>query len=71
MMSFNNASHYSLVLYSIPNALYQIFDSYKPISSSEFTEKIVTLQTGYVDYLINKYDLISKNLGLKIPVQTK
>lgn len=66
---FQNASHYSLVLYSIPSALYQIFDSYKPISSSEFTEKIVTLQSGYVDYLTNKYDLISNKLGLKIPVR--
>ncbi|OYX81952.1 MAG: histidine kinase, partial [Flavobacteriales bacterium 32-34-25] len=46
---FSNASHYSLVLYSIPNALYQIFDSYKPISSTEFTEKIVVLPSGYVD----------------------
>jgi hypothetical protein len=49
---FHNASHYSLVLYSIPSALYQIFDSYKPISSSEFTDKIATLESGYVDYLI-------------------
>jgi hypothetical protein len=29
----------------------------------------VTLQSGYVDYLINKYDLISNKLGLKIPVR--
>ena len=66
---FNNASHYSLVLFSIPSALYQIFDAYNPISSSEFSEKIVVLQAGYVDYLINKYDVISKKLGLKIPVR--
>lgn len=66
---FHNASHYSLVLYSIPSALYQIFDCYKPISSSEFTEKIVTLQSGHADYLIAKYDLISNKLGLKIPVR--
>ncbi|PKH66884.1 histidine kinase [Flavobacterium sp. ALD4] len=66
---FHNASHYSLVLYSIPSALYQIFDSYKPISSSEFTDQIVTLQSGYVDYLIKKYDLISDKLGLTIPVR--
>jgi predicted alpha/beta superfamily hydrolase len=66
---FHNASHYSLVLYSIPSALYQIFDSYKPISSSEFTDKIATLQSGYVDYLIKKYDLISDKLGLTIPVR--
>ena len=29
----------------------------------------MTLQSGYVDYLINKYDLISNKLGLKIPVR--
>jgi hypothetical protein len=29
----------------------------------------VTLQSGYVDYLTNKYDLISNKLGLKIPVR--
>lgn len=66
---FRGASHYSLVLYSIPNALYQFFDSYKPISSTEYTEKIAILQAGYVDYLTNKYDLLSKNLGLKIPIR--
>jgi hypothetical protein len=66
---FHNASHYSLVLYSIPSALYQIFDSYKPISSSEFTDKIATLESGYVDYLIKKYDLISDKLGLTIPIR--
>ncbi len=66
---FNNASHYSLVLYSIPNALYQIFDSYKPISSTEFSEKIVILQESYVDYLRKKYDVIENKLGLKTPVR--
>ncbi len=67
--SFNNTSHYSLVLYAIPNALYQIFDSYKPISSSEFSEKIVVLQNGFVDYLIKKYETLSNKLGLKVPVR--
>lgn len=63
------ASHYSLVLYAIPNALYQIFESYKPISSAEYTDKIAILTSGYVDYLTNKYDLLSKKLGLNIPVR--
>ncbi|WP_291248293.1 alpha/beta hydrolase-fold protein [Flavobacterium sp.] len=67
--NFKGASHYSLVLYSIPNALYQFFDSYKPISSTEYTDKIAILQAGYVDYLTNKYDVLSKNLGLKIPIR--
>lgn len=66
---FNNGSHYSLVLYSIPSALYQIFDSYKPISSSEFSEKIVVLQSGYVDYLTQKYKTISDKLGLKATIR--
>ena len=66
---FKGTSHYSLVLFSIPSALYQIFDTYKPISSSEFTEKIVVLQSGYADYLKKKYDVLSHKLGLKIPVR--
>ncbi|MBP2283783.1 putative alpha/beta superfamily hydrolase [Flavobacterium sp. CG_23.5] len=66
---FKGASHYSLVLYSIPSALYQFFDSYKPISSTEYTDKIAILPSGHVDYLTTKYDLIAKNLGLKIPIR--
>ncbi|TDD78093.1 alpha/beta hydrolase-fold protein [Flavobacterium caseinilyticum] len=66
---FKGASHYSLVLHSIPNALYQIFDSYKPISSAEYSEKIAVLQSGYVDYLVNRYDNLSKNLGINIPIR--
>ena len=63
------ASHYSLVLHSIPSALYQFFASYQPISSIEFQEKIVKLQSGYVDYLKNKYDILEKNLGIKMPIR--
>jgi len=67
--AFKGASHYSLVLYSIPSALYQIFDSYKPIFLSEYSEKIAVLQNGYVKYLTDKYDVITKTLGLKIPIR--
>ena len=66
---FKESNHYSLVLKSIPNALYQIFDAYKPISSSEFLDKIVVLQLGYVDYLSNKYDALEKTLNIKMPVR--
>jgi predicted alpha/beta superfamily hydrolase len=67
--NFAAASHFSLVLHSIPNALYHVFDSYKPISSAEYNEKIAVLSSGYVDYLDNKYDVLYKNLGVKIPVR--
>jgi predicted alpha/beta superfamily hydrolase len=66
---FKGASHYSLVLYSIPNALYQFFASYQPISTSEFQEKIVKLESGYVDYLKNKYDVLEKALGIKMNIR--
>jgi predicted alpha/beta superfamily hydrolase len=66
---FKQASHYSLVLNSIPEALYQIFSVYKPISTSEFQEKIVTLPSGYVDYLVKKYDVLEKSLGLKVQIR--
>jgi predicted alpha/beta superfamily hydrolase len=67
--NFKGASHYSLVLYSIPNALYQFFDAYKPISSAEYSEKIAVLPSGYVDYLSDKYSNLSKVLGLKMPIR--
>ena len=63
------ASHYSLVLYSIPNALYQFFASYKPISTDEFQQKIVKLESGYVDYLKNKYEVLEKTIGIKMPIR--
>ncbi len=66
---FKGASHYSLVLYSIPNALYQFFDCYKPISMAEFTEKIAILPSGYTKYLTDKYDGIEKTLGYKVPIR--
>jgi predicted alpha/beta superfamily hydrolase len=66
---FKGASHYSLVLHSIPNALYQFFSVYQPISSTEFNEKIAVLPSGYVDYLIAKYDVVEKSLGLKMQIR--
>lgn len=67
---FKGASHYSSVLYSIPNALYQFFDCYKPISMAEYLEKIAVIQNGYVKYLTDKYDGIEKTLGFKVPIRT-
>jgi len=66
---FKNATHYSEVLYSIPNALYHIFEVYKPINSVEFKEKIAVLQSGYANYLENKYNTMSEVLGVDIPVR--
>lgn len=63
------ASHYSLVLHSIPNALYQIFATYQPISNIEFQEKIVKLPSGYADYLKNKYEILEKALGMKMTIR--
>lgn len=67
---FMGASHYASVLYSIPNALYQFFDCYKPISMTEYLEKIAVLQNGYVNYLTDKYEGIEKTLGFKVPIRT-
>lgn len=66
---FKGASHYSLVLNSIPSALYQIFQVYQPISTTEFNEKIAVLTSGYVDYLQKKYDVIDKSFALKLPIR--
>ena len=66
---FKDASHYSLVLYSIPNALYHLFGAYQPISNTEFQQKIVTLPSDYVGYLTKKYDIIEKSYGIKMPIR--
>jgi predicted alpha/beta superfamily hydrolase len=66
---FLGASHYSLVLHSIPNALYQFFAVYQPITTYEFNEKIVKLESGYVEYLKQKYDVLEKSLNIKMPVR--
>ncbi|MWB93642.1 alpha/beta hydrolase [Flavobacterium sp. GA093] len=64
---FKNTTHYTQVLHAIPSALYQIFESYRPINSEEYNNKIVVLQSGYADYLENKYATMSKNLGFDVP----
>lgn len=65
----NQASHYSMVLNSIPSALYQIFSALQPISVSEYNTKIVTLKEGYVDYLKKKYEVIENSFGIKNPIR--
>lgn len=66
---FNRTSHYACVLFSIPSALYQIFEIYQPISLNEYNEKIAILPSGQVKYLTDKYDKIEKIFGLKAPVR--
>ena len=66
---FGAGSHYSLVPYGIPGALYSVFSGYRPISSIEYKEKIVTLPSGYVDYLKNKYANIEKDLGVDMKIR--
>jgi predicted alpha/beta superfamily hydrolase len=63
------ASHYSLVLYAIPNALYHFFGSYQPISSTEYQDKISKLPSGYVEYLKTKYENLDKTLGFKTTIR--
>lgn len=62
-------SHYSMVLHAIPNALYHFFESYQPISTNEFQNKIVILKEGYVDYLRKRYEKTEKTLGYKMKIR--
>ncbi|GGD18313.1 histidine kinase [Flavobacterium orientale] len=66
---FKGASHYSLVLHAIPNALYQFFAVYQPITSVEFQEKIVKMESGYVTYLSDKYETLEKSLNISMPIR--
>lgn len=62
----NNTSHYSLVAKAVPNALYFIFEGYQPISKAEFNDKILTLESGYTKYLIDKYTAIEQKFGIQV-----
>lgn len=64
--NFENTSHYSFVTQAIPKALYFIFEGYQPISIVEFKEKIMPLESGYAQYLIDKYNNLENKLGIKI-----
>lgn len=66
---FKGTTHYTEVLHSIPSALYQIFEVYRPINSAEYNDKIAVLQSGYAEYLENKYNAMSQVLGVQIPVR--
>ncbi|UMY66551.1 MULTISPECIES: alpha/beta hydrolase [unclassified Flavobacterium] len=63
------ATHYSMVLHAIPDALYHIFGPYQPISTKEFQEKIVTMPGGYVEYLTKKYETVRKSYGMDMPIR--
>jgi predicted alpha/beta superfamily hydrolase len=66
---FKETSHFSIVLHSVPTALYQIFAVAQPISTNEYNTKIAPLKEGYVDYLKNKYDIIENSFGIKSPIR--
>jgi len=57
------------VLYAVPNALYQFFSIFQPISSTEYNEKIAVLTEGYVKYLTDKYAAIEKAMGTKMTIR--
>ena len=65
---FSGNTHYSLVPNAIPSALYHIFSSYQPITSAEY-QKLVSQKEGYVKYLEEKYNIIEKDLGVKMTIR--
>ena len=67
--NFKGQSHYSLVLSAIPSALYHIFSIYQPISPIEYQEKIAKMPNDFTTYLIDKYDIIEKYLGIKMKIR--
>lgn len=63
--NFEDANHYSLVGRSIPKALNQIFELYKPINTIEYTEKVLKFEGSPFDYLIKKYEDIEYFYGFE------
>ena len=57
------------MLSAIPSALYHIFSIYQPISPIEYQEKIAKMPNDFTTYLIDKYDIIEKYLGIKMKIR--
>ncbi len=63
--SFEGATHYSTPAHAIPKALESIFYVFQPISKKEYKESILTLETSPVEYLQEKYKVISDLFGIE------
>ncbi len=63
--SFKGATHYSVPAHAIPKALESIFYVFQPISKKEYKESILTLETSPVEYLQEKYKVISDLFGIE------
>lgn len=62
---FKDANHYGLVGRGIPKALNEVFALFKPITSKEYSEKVLTFEGSPYDYLIKKYDDIEYFYGFE------
>jgi hypothetical protein len=62
--NFEGATHYSAPAHAIPKALESIFYVFQPISKKEYKESILTLETSPVEYLLEKYKVISDLFGI-------
>lgn len=62
-------TEYSTVIPAIPDALSSLYASYQPISLEEFRKSIVTMQSDYTDYLVEKYKTIYELLGMKMRIR--
>ena len=62
---FEGPSHYSVVTHALPKALESIFYVFQPISKKEYKEKILSYEGSPVDYLNEKYAMISDLFGLE------
>lgn len=63
--NFEDESHYSLVALGIPRALEDIFSIYRPISKKEYNETLDKSEFSAYEYLINKYNFIENQIGVR------
>lgn len=66
---YPNGNHYSYVTQAIPAAINFIFKGYSKINKEEFDSKIMILEKGHTDYLIQRYENAEKNFGFPIKMR--
>lgn len=60
---YPNGNHYSYVTQAMPAAINFIFKGYSKINKDEFDNKIIVLEKGHTDYLMQRYETAEKNFG--------
>lgn len=67
-VTYEDASHYTMPVHAMGDAIEKLFLVFQPISKKEYKETILKLDGNPVDYLKEKYQMIEDLFGIEKPI---